>query len=234
MVKRRYVMPLLVLALLFGCSRSNDDILEASSYSVAQTAPPISEERYTDAVLTVRFDSVDLNIHFPQLANWGDNEVFRKINAEIRKKMFEYTSLINEPDIPYITIIQIDYDVTLATEQYFSVVFDGYIGHTRYNSIGFALVFDIHTGKRLELSDVVSDEKIVDLLDQYDTDLCRIINPGLESSKDELRELLTGALSNKVGNDYTEGFYLSPSSIGFIVDASPMNEHTRYEFSSER
>jgi len=102
-----------------------------------------------DGEYTVKYDLVDINIRFPQLDGFQDENLEDKINKLI------YNSVITQAETKWVGFryeVNITYEITYIGQKYISIVFSGNKSDERYNSYKQALTINLKTGEKILLS----------------------------------------------------------------------------------
>ena len=133
----------------------NEEIIEESEYIL----PNLSYMVDTEIFENIDEDKeIDITIEYPQISGMEDEKKQKRINELLKESaMGPYYDFLNDGGFMDSTGWPVEYTVVYATEDIFSVTFDGYIyakGNAHGTNLLYATNIDLDTGERITTNEL--------------------------------------------------------------------------------
>lgn len=209
---------------------------ESSSSDNCEAAAITENVNDTDTLINViectfsmKYDLVTVSISFPQLSGCQNQALEDKVNKQIYEYLITDELVIwsNERNE-----VIIDYEITCINSEVLSVVFSGCRNNRgNYSDYDTALTFDLLTGDKLSLTEVLSSETLLLLFnDKMLSDECSITDDALNKPeyKSDFKPIFEARFLNFVDYAHDDDFYIKEDTIGLIASVSPLLQQNVY------
>ena len=176
-----------------------------------------------------KYDLVDIEICFPQLHEYPNQNIEDKVN----KLIYDFVITHNDKEWGMYRYQKlVNFEVTLFSEKHISIVFSGFISSYGYSAYHNSITIDLETGNRVFLSELYSRDEVLSIIDTFMlTEKCEVMGTMWENQT-YAREFLYEPCITwfRQSNDYaSERFYLRENKLGIIFNLTPQ-EHPAVEF----